>query len=157
MRRFWLAMIVALTALRATSLTSVTCTVGTSTQTVTDPTSSSCLIPPGPPQVPQVGADAAIKGSFDVTADAFAASTPDVEAGAEAFASDSETFVDKSRKRFGLIQFDITFLDISDTNGTAVLTDGVHTYSFSPLEGDLYLLLSGRLILPSSWEHCPFS
>src|SRR5690349_578170 len=45
MRRLLLVMIVASPLLHATSFTSATCTVGSTTQTVTGPTDSSCSLP----------------------------------------------------------------------------------------------------------------
>lgn len=138
MRRFLLILIAASSALRATSITFVTCTLGTTTQT----NSSSCLIGPFPvivpPQFPVVGADASASGSADPLGGLLVASTDafafPLDSGlttdAEASASDTEIFAGTGPHRLGLVTFDVSLSTThDDPGGSAFLSDGVNNYT----------------------------
>lgn len=135
MRLFLLTVIVAGSLSHAASMTSASCTLGTTTQTVTDPFSSSCFISvQGFSE--GVGADARVSESLGegqstifVNVDAGAAGIPlDSIWSASASAEDSLTLLSEKVPPFashGSIQLDIS--------GNAFITDGVHEYDPSDL------------------------
>jgi len=137
MRRFFFVMILASSALRATSVVEATCILGTITQNVTDPTSTSCSIPfvVDGMEVGFVGGDASISG-LTVEADGGYASNsssfPDVPYGGGGTASYSQTFATAGPKRPGFIEAYSTlgFGGIAQAsltqNGTSLTSGGLN-------------------------------
>ncbi len=141
MRRFLLLMVVAASATYADSTTSVSCTLGTNTQTGTN----NCSLTFGGGQF--VGANAyvteGVNGNQYIVIDqAIVVETADFGGlgyGATANANDGMELGSGGSKRAGFIQFDIRNMFLTSPTSTLtaseLFTDGVHRYSYQNSTG----------------------
>ena len=152
MLRLLLAMSLASCGLHATSLTFASCTIGTDTQTSTGTDHASCslsipFLPPPSLATVNVSASAFTSDSVSGAQGTIAASTnagagysvtpppPGFQVAVTAKSSDSIDFGSAGPGRAGLIQFDIRFGILRTSTAEALLSDGVHYYSYANQSG----------------------
>jgi hypothetical protein len=148
MHRLLLATFITAFALRADTFTFTSCTSGTTT---ISPCGGSYSSPAGLPDA-MAGASASdnslVPGALpdgqppipdgwtmSTGATAVAQGSDNLVVSATANASASDTFHSAGPVRSGFIQFNVTLLQLHGGNSTAVLTDGIHRYSYDALGG----------------------
>jgi hypothetical protein len=158
MKRLLFLILASSSGLRATSFTFASCTVGTTTQTSTGPTSSSCNLNGPPVFIDGVNVTGSV-GALGIVDSAFESGGPgnlDVSASASADgvfpsglafsaaggANDGLSYLTKGPARTGFIHVDLTAFLFNGELGDFDITDGVHRYNSNtiPLNSATYTL-----------------